>query len=57
MRFRRDVGRIQDALVHAGQAAWLTGDSEFTARAAVATDSGAELVRSAAAVRQLLPPR
>ncbi len=58
-RMRRDVGRIQDALVEAGRAIWLTETSELSANGTPTAqcESSAELLRSAQAVRRLLPPR
>ncbi len=58
-RMRRDVGRIQDALVDTRQARWLTPESVLEAGGTAGTggDSEAELVRSADAVRRLLLPR
>lgn len=64
-RMRRDIGRIQDALVESGRARWLTAESAGSARLpatedATAKESGeaaAELRATAARVRQLLPAR
>ncbi len=63
-RMRRDVGRIQHALVADGRARWLTAESAFDQCGAAGEadgpgllDAGAELARTAAAVRRLLPPR
>jgi hypothetical protein len=66
-RMRRDVGRIQDALIHNGSASWLTEDAINTAGdrsgelkiPAAAADEQAqrELAQTAAAVRQLVIPR
>lgn len=68
-RMRRDIGRIQDALVDSGRARWLTEQSLAgavqdmqEAAQAVATGSGesvaqAELRRAAQAVRRLVIPR
>jgi mitochondrial fission protein ELM1 len=57
-RMRRDVGRIQDALVASGQARWLGPDSAFVEQvAAVAPQCERELEESAAAVRRLLAQR
>ncbi|MFT4613927.1 MAG: mitochondrial fission protein ELM1 [Bacteroidia bacterium] len=69
-RMRRDVGRIQDALVNSGRAQWLTGEMLEDAASALqhAPSLGdvsreapslarQELQRSAAAVRQLLTAR
>ncbi len=59
-RMRRDVGRIQHALVRAGQASWLAEGSTVSGQSAAVVapfDSSAELLRSAQAVRRLLPPR
>ncbi|HBO14400.1 MAG TPA: nucleoside-diphosphate sugar epimerase [Halieaceae bacterium] len=56
-RMRRDIGRIQDALVGAGAARWLdetSADAPLPAAAAAATGvCDAELAASAAAVRAL----
>lgn len=70
-RMRRDIGRIQDALVNAGRAQWLTDavledaasalqlESNSPGNTATAAPSLAqqELARSAQAVRQLLTVR
>ncbi len=57
-RMRRDVGRIQDALVASGQARWLGPDSAYVEQvAALAPHCERELEESAAAVRRLLVPR
>ena len=64
-RMRRDVGRIQGALVGAGRAAWLEEETVGTAAASLVQASGermppmdqAELTSAALAVRQLLKPR
>lgn len=62
-RMRRDVGRIQDALVASGRARWLAADSEFDAgyRASDGSDHGSgvegELAATAARVRQLVERR
>ena len=58
-RMRRDVGRIQDALVGTGQARWLGPDTAFTEErvGGVAPRCERELEESAAAVRQLLTVR
>ncbi len=57
-RMRRDIGRIQSALVEGGQAQWLTPASTLEAGAGLAAPSeNLELVRTADAVRQLLRSR
>ena len=65
-RMRRDIGRIQAALVESGRAQWLQARSELagpeTASVERSGGSGestaaAELARSAEALRQLLIPR
>jgi mitochondrial fission protein ELM1 len=65
-RMRRDVGRMQDALVDNGSASWLTEEVVKTAAAlpvarqnsstAVDDHTPRELARTAAAVRQLVIP-
>ena len=65
-RMRRDVGRMQDALVDNGSASWLTEEVVKTAAAlpVAQQDSSTpvddhtrrELARTAAAVRQLVIP-
>jgi hypothetical protein len=65
-RMRRDVGRMQDALVDNGSASWLTEEVVKTAAAlpvaqqnsstAVDDHTRRELARTAAAVRQLVIP-
>ena len=59
VRMRRDVGRIQDALVAAGNASWLSENSrlELSAREGADRLARDELKGSAAAVRRLLEPR
>lgn len=67
-RMRRDVGRIQTALMEAGEASWLDaqsaagagaalGELSVGAQVATARDAQAELAKSAEAVRRLLEPR
>ena len=58
-RMRRDVGRIQDALVAAGNASWLSEDSrlKLSAREGAERLARDELKASAAAVRRLLELR
>ena len=54
-RMRRDVGRIQAALVNGGQAEWLGPDARYRAVAPVSTSaSDRELEETAARVRRLL---
>ncbi|BAZ93680.1 nucleoside-diphosphate-sugar epimerase [Thiohalobacter thiocyanaticus] len=59
LRMRRDVGRIQQALVDAGRARWLEQAPELIAQGedwyrAVEADSGAELERTAQRVRLMM---
>ena len=65
-RMRRDIGRIQEALVAEGRAIWLSDGNLQQAVEQIATSVGSdrkpgptedELGRSAAAVRQLVTPR
>jgi mitochondrial fission protein ELM1 len=57
-RMRRDVSRIQSALVDSGQACWLGSDSRYReCETATAPLAEAELAATAARVRQLLLPR
>lgn len=61
-RMRRDIGRIQGALVASGRARWLEEKSvlhdwEAAPMASAGNDAAAELTRSAAALRQLLIQR
>lgn len=68
-RMRRDVGRIQDALVASGRAHWLTpelaGSADVVSGMAMAAgdavpgagEAARELEATAQRVRQLLPPR
>jgi hypothetical protein len=54
-RMRRDVGRIQTALVESGQAEWLSGDSRYRASEHAAVSAGRdELSATAERVRRLL---
>jgi hypothetical protein len=58
VRMRRDVGRIQAALVDSGQAEWLGADSRYRQRSATpAQEQEDELDRTAARVRRLLESR
>ena len=58
-RMRRDVGKIQQALVASGQAQWLTDDSALidAVDAVHAAPGEGELEATAEAVRQLLKSR
>jgi mitochondrial fission protein ELM1 len=57
-RMRRDVGRIQSALVDGGKACWLGPDSRYReCETVTAPLSEEELAATAARVRQLLLPR
>lgn len=57
-RMRRDVGRIQSALVDSGQASWLGPDSRYRESEPVTASLGEkELAATAVRVRQLLRPR
>jgi hypothetical protein len=65
-RMRRDIGRIQDALVDSGRADWLSERTVMAAAEKAAASPGnervpgsteTELVQSAEAVRQLVTPR
>ena len=59
-RMRRDVGRIQSALIESGQARWLTADSRpaevAEPDAAVGAVGDSELAATAARVRRLVEP-
>ncbi len=63
-RMRRDIGRIQDALIASGQAIWLQNSEQdypvitlSSGEAKSAPSQADELQRAAAAVRQLLTAR